>query len=166
MASGEDANLADRRKILERVVGQAGINELIERVPACHQDQRVTIRRRLSQGLRCDDAAGTRTVLDDRLLAPGLCQGLAERAREHVHRTARRIRHQDVDGLVRKIFGVCADADQQQCRSRDETADLLAHTHHTRAVLLVLLCCGSSARPLCWTGMPARPCDRLLRHQY
>ena len=149
-------NLADRREILERVVGQAGIDELIERVTACHQDQRVAIRRRLSQRLRGDDAAGARTVVDHRLLAPGLCQRLAERAREYVDRTARRIRHQDVDGLARKIFGACADADQQQCRlpCTRPPIFLLIPTILVRSSWFCLL------RLIGATGLAGRECQR------
>ncbi len=136
---GRRSDLGDRREILEGVVGQAGVDELVERVTARHQDQRVAIRGRLRKRLRGNDAAGARTVINDGLLAPDLCQRLAERAREYVHRTTRGIRHQDVDRLARKIFRMGADAGQEQRRSREQTADLLAHAHHPRSLHLVLL---------------------------
>src|SRR5260370_9155573 len=72
-------DLADRREILRRVVGQALIDELIERMAARDQDQRVTIGWRLRERLGSDDAAGAGTVVDDGLLAPSFCQRLAER---------------------------------------------------------------------------------------
>ncbi|HMH73330.1 MAG TPA: hypothetical protein VK554_13625, partial [Bradyrhizobium sp.] len=75
----------------------------------------------------------------------------ALRARQEVLLPGRMSERMSLDRIIvirpgHGVFGVCADADQQQCSCREETADLLAHTRHTRAVLLVLICCGSSAR--------------------
>ncbi|UEM16504.1 hypothetical protein J4G43_021185 [Bradyrhizobium barranii subsp. barranii] len=89
------------------------------------QDQRVAVRGGLRQRLRGDDAAGARTVVDHRLLAPGLRQRLAERTREHVDGAARRIGHKDMDRLARVIVGGLRGAAQQQTGTEHQTADCL-----------------------------------------
>jgi len=94
---------------------------------------------RLRQRLRSDDAAGARTVLDHRLLAPGLGQRLAERAREYVDRATGGIGYQDVDGLARKTVRARARGRQQQCRAHDETAEFLGQAQHAGNAPLALV---------------------------
>src|SRR4029079_8735593 len=95
-------DLADRGEILEGVVGQFWIEELVQRMAAGDQDQRVAVRRRLRERLRRDRAAGARTIFDDRLLSPGLRQRLPERARQYVDGAAGGVGHQDPYGLGRE----------------------------------------------------------------
>ncbi len=56
---------------------------------------------RLGDQLRADDVGAAALVLDHDLLAPGLGQPLADRARHHVAHAAGRRRHHDGDGLGR-----------------------------------------------------------------
>jgi hypothetical protein len=80
----------DRRKILERIVGELAVEERIhdERAVDRHQ-QRVAIGRGLGDGLGADDGVGARPVVDDDLLAQIFAHLLAHEAAEEIGGAAR-----------------------------------------------------------------------------
>jgi hypothetical protein len=65
-------HLGNCGKILESVVWQFRIEELVQRMAACNEDQFIAVWRGLGQRLGGNHATGTGTVFNDRLLAPGL----------------------------------------------------------------------------------------------
>lgn len=72
---------------------------------------------------------------DHGLLAPGLGQRQAKRARQHVDRAAGRIGHEDVDRLARIIVaGLRAAAREQQAGAEHQSADLRIQTQHSPAL--------------------------------
>jgi len=100
---GRRANQRDRREIGERIVGQLVVKVRVERVPGGDNDQRVAVRRRLGQRLRCNRAARTGAVLDDDCLAPAFGQLIAQRAPDNIDSAAWRERHVNVHRLRREI---------------------------------------------------------------
>src|SRR4029077_4013318 len=92
----------NRGEVLEGVVGKLTIEELVERMPACHQHECVAVGSRLDQRLRCNYAAGARPVVDHGQLTPGLRHRLSNRARQPIDGPPRRIGYEDAHWLRRE----------------------------------------------------------------
>ena len=102
-------------EILRRVVGQPGIEILVQREHGIGGEQVVVaIRRRLGDVLRGDDLVRARLVLDDDLLAPGLGELLAHAAHQQVGRAARGVGHDDANGFGGIGLSFHAHGEQQQ----------------------------------------------------
>ena len=88
----------DRLEILERIVGELGVEERVHHQRAVdRQQQRVAVGLGLGHGLGADDGVGAGAVVDDDLLAEVLAHLLADQPAEHVGRSARRERHDQRD---------------------------------------------------------------------
>ncbi len=68
-------------------------------MPRRHQQQRVAIGRRAGNLLRAQVAGGAGLVLDHERLAHAVAQLLRQQAHHDVIGAARRVRHNDLDGL-------------------------------------------------------------------
>ena len=91
----------DRHEILARIVGELRIQRRIERhvgEPADHQ--RVAIRLALACGLRADDGAGARLVLDDEGLPHPLRQRIRKLPPDQIVAAAGTDRDDDFNGTV------------------------------------------------------------------
>jgi hypothetical protein len=123
----------DRREVLERVVGQRLVHMRIDRMGADQQAQCVAIGRGPRQRVGADDVVAAGLVVDDDGLPECFGQLLADRARQHIGRTARRQRHDDADGLRRVGLLLClcmrAAGCEQQCRAcrGQKNSSLVSH---------------------------------------
>ena len=92
----------DRREILHRIVGQMVVERLVDGERGRgRQQQRVAVGRGPRHLLGAEGGAGARLVLDDDGAGkPGL-QLIGDHAAEQIGGAARRIRHDQFDGLAR-----------------------------------------------------------------
>ena len=97
--------LRDRRKILERVVGQVLGHMRIGGVRAGGQQHGVAVGGRAGDALRADDAVGAGARFHDHRLAQRLGQLLRQPACQHVGRAAGGKRLDDLDDAVRICLG-------------------------------------------------------------
>jgi len=88
-------------EIGERVVGEIPEQVRIGGVAVEHREQRVAVGRRLDRGRRAQGSACPWAVLDEKLLAERLAELRRDQARADVREAARRVRHDDPDGLAR-----------------------------------------------------------------
>jgi hypothetical protein len=103
---GDDKRYAGQRgqrsEALLRIPGQSLVQARVDRMGAYETEQPgVAVRRGLGDKIVADVAAGTRTVVDEYLLAPAIGQLLADDARQRVGGTAWRLRHHQPDRTCR-----------------------------------------------------------------
>ena len=91
-------------EVLQRVVGQLGVDARVGDVRRGIGEQRVAVGRRVDHDLRADRAAGAGAVLGHHRLAPHLLQLGRDHAADDVGRAARRERDDQADGLVGKAL--------------------------------------------------------------
>ena len=98
---GHTGHQRDRREVLDRVIGQLGIERGIDamRAHGAHQ-QGVAVGCRLGHLGRADVAASAGLVVDQEGLAKGLAEFGRQRARQDVGGAARGKGHHDAHGLV------------------------------------------------------------------
>ena len=100
---------AYRNEVFFRVVGQFGEQELVLRKRRVGgQQQRVAVGCRLCGGIGGDDLVGAGAVFDEDRLSPEGAECLRKAAREHIDRSAGRIRNDEFDRPRWK--GLCAGA--------------------------------------------------------
>src|SRR5207248_5910001 len=119
---------ADRSKILHRIIrdlAQRGRNR--DYGDVSHQ-QRVTVRRRASDGFGGNRAAGTRSVLDDELLGKSFAQPLPDQAGDDVAVSACRKRDNDADRLLWPLLRL-GRRSGRQCEAREEDAQAWLASH-------------------------------------
>jgi len=90
-------NNRDCDKIFEDVVGQRFVQRRIGNEARIHQHDVVTVRRRTSDVVDADDAAGPRTVLDHDGLPENFAQLLRQRTAGELDDTSRRIGKDQMD---------------------------------------------------------------------
>ena len=113
----------DRHEVLERIVGQVGVEERVHHQRAVdRQQQRVAVGLGLCDRLRADDGVGAGAVVDDDLLAELLAELQSDQPADEIRRPARRERHDQGDGAgwigLRKRRRRAAD-DQQRAGEKD-----------------------------------------------
>ena len=113
----------DGREIFFRVVRHFREHAGRDGISNRHRQQRVAVGRRLDCDLGAYHAAGSRTVVDDDLLAEGGRQFLRDCARDHVGRSAGGERHHHRDLLGRKGLGVSGRSEAETDRSDSGQGD-------------------------------------------
>ena len=100
--------LGDRHEVLDRVVGNLGIQALVQAVRpvGCHQ-KGVAVSRAFGHKVGGDDFIGPRLVVHDEGLTPAVTQLLADGTHHHVGRTAGAVRHNDADRFGWVGLGLC-----------------------------------------------------------
>src|SRR5215469_6469122 len=126
----QDRGRSDHRyrgEILLGVEGQLRINTWINDMAGRHQQQRVTVRRRLSGGGRAERAASATAIVDHHRLAQARMQLLAEDATDNIGASACRVWHDEPDRPRRERFRPANGSGQNYRRAaqqRDEVAPL------------------------------------------
>jgi hypothetical protein len=116
---------AHRHEILDRVIGQLGVEARVDDERDLRADQqRVAVGRRLGDVFGRDLVVGARPVLDDRLLAEALREALRELAPERIGDAAGRGRHHDGDGPRRKGLRV---RERRKAREREQRSEPFRH---------------------------------------
>jgi hypothetical protein len=95
-----------------------------------HQQQRVTVRRRLGGERRAERAAGAAAVIDYDRLAQALVQLLTEYAADNVGAAARRVRHDEPDRSGREVLRRPGGGGQHHRRA-SEKGDELPSSHRS-----------------------------------
>ena len=110
------ARKADRREVLDRVVGQLGVEARIDAVRGdVGEKQRVAVRRSLRRKLGAEQPARAGAVVDDDLLADLGADVGCERAAHRVGRAADGLRDDDLDGaLLREGLRFCGHRDGEE----------------------------------------------------
>ena len=141
----------DRREVAHDVEIEFRIKRRADRVRNRAEEQRVTVGRRLGDDLGADGAAGTRTVIDDQLLAESLAEFLAENARQRLGAAAGREGHDKAQRLVR-IIGLRRHCREHRQRSAENDCACRDHASNSTFSLSTafMRCTESPAR---WVQM-------------
>jgi hypothetical protein len=117
-------------EILERVVGQLRVEVRIDRqLPDIGDEQRIAVGWSFRHGLGAGDAAGTRPVLHQHLLAERLAELRRDDARHGVGQAAGHIGHDEADRLRGPVLcrGRTAQQQRQQGPGSHGRKSILAH---------------------------------------
>ena len=113
-----DGGERDRREVLGEVERQVGRDGGIDHVGHGAEEQRVAVLGGARGGFGGDAAARSRPVLDDELLAEGLAQTRADRAREKIARCPGRKAHDDAHRPRRIVVGASVRGHAHQTERR------------------------------------------------
>ena len=110
-----DGHHGDRRKVLDRIVGQLAETDVDRDRRDVTHDDRVTVGLRLCSQINADGAAGTAAIVDHHGMAPALTELLRQRARQKISAAARRQRHDETHRALGKGGERRASAQSQRC---------------------------------------------------
>src|SRR5262249_42115566 len=109
-----------RGEILLGVEGQLRINTWINDMAGRHQQQRITVRRRLGGGGRAERAASATAIVDHHRLAQARMQLLAEDAADNIGAAACRVWHNEPDRPRRERFRPANGSGQNYRRTAEQ----------------------------------------------
>ena len=108
-----NGQFGDRRKVPGRVIGNFGVERLVQAVGAIGRHQKsVAVAGAFGHQVGGNDLIGAGFVVHHKGLAPAITHGLADGAHHHVGRPARAIGQDDADGFVRVSLGLCKPGPQ------------------------------------------------------
>ena len=107
-----------RRKVTQGVIGQLFVNPRIDGKRTGGHQQRVTIRIRLGDDIRTDDAVGSRATVGDDLLFQPFGQPVSQKTSDTIHRAANGRRNK-THRLQRIVLRVCREYSRAREQERD-----------------------------------------------